>query len=221
MELLYDLSWRDGIITPGLTKFLLIMPYFAKAEFYFISIFFGWLIFVKDRKFWLNLGLFTTLSAFTNRILKELFKQPRPDIDYLIDMGTSYSFPSGDVQVVTLFWLMLYFNYRKKFLLVLALIIISLVAFSRMYFGVHYPIDVIFGFIIGCIFVLIYKYKLISIHTYGDNSFKFLTQIITITIIYLYMIWNHFHTIDKYTLIGLAFVMLLASITKYFPLKKT
>lgn len=104
--------------------------------------------------------LFLTVLAiglFLNILLKMIFQRPRPEFDPILDMSTSYSFPSGHAMNGFIFYSTLaYFVYhftRNKVLSIaaicVALVLILLIGLSRVYLGVHYPSDVLAGFIAG------------------------------------------------------------------------
>ncbi len=107
-------------------------------------------------------GLFGTLL---NQALKLIFKIPRPwvkDPDFTIvesarAEATGYSFPSGHTQNATgTFGAIAAFDYTKRRRLrpvVFLSVLILLVAVSRMYLGVHTPLDVSVSFAIALILV--------------------------------------------------------------------
>lgn len=82
-----------------------------------------------------------------------------PDIRLLVPCGGGKSFPSSHAVNNFAFAILLgsFFKEYKFHFIILA----SLVAFSRVYVGVHYPSDVIFGSILGCIigFVFVYLHR--------------------------------------------------------------
>jgi undecaprenyl-diphosphatase len=102
-----------------------------------------------------------------NQTLKGLFVRPRPqlfgpELEILgrrFDYPKSYSFPSGHaVTAVVLFGTLAYLIVRleptvrmRRITLTLAALLILLIGLSRMYLGVHYPSDVLAGYLAGFI----------------------------------------------------------------------
>lgn len=114
------------------------------------------LLFKKTRK----IGFIALLSiifssAITNLILKNLFLRPRPfdtitELIPLIAKPKDYSFPSGHTTASFAVALIYYKLLPKKYG-ILSIILATMIAFSRLYVGVHYPSDVIGGFIVAFI----------------------------------------------------------------------
>lgn len=93
---------------------------------------------------------------------KHLFDRPRPDIiPKLVQVGGK-SFPSGHAVTASAIYLTLailacrhFKGYRAQAVLfALAALMISAVAFSRLYLGVHYPSDVLSGAFLGSAWAL-------------------------------------------------------------------
>ncbi len=128
--------------------------------FLVISIVFFWCVNKREGYFILITGLFGTLI---NQALKLAFRIPRP---WVIDPefsvvgdakleATGYSFPSGHTQnIATTFGCIAAYNSKKRWITVLCVVIITLVAFSRMYLGVHTPLDVGVSLLAALVLVL-------------------------------------------------------------------
>lgn len=89
---------------------------------------------------------------FSDEILKNIVARPRPflhfaDVRILADKPAQFSFPSGHT---TTSFAPATVLFRKSHLLgVTALILAALIGFSRIYVGVHYPLDVVGGVVLG------------------------------------------------------------------------
>ena len=103
--------------------------------------------------------------------IKGLFAIPRPgELDLettLIKAGISprltvmrqvpgHAFVSGHAQASAVVWGYLAYHFKKTWFWVLAIILVMLISFSRMYLGVHFPQDVIGGLIIGIIYLILW-----------------------------------------------------------------
>lgn len=111
------------------------------------------LFFKKHRKMGVQL-LLSMLCTFIlgNLILKNLVARPRPcDIDATVTLLLSrphgHSFPSGHSINSMVAAVALFLNNKK--IGIPALIIATLIGFSRMYLFVHFPTDVLGGFAIA------------------------------------------------------------------------
>lgn len=117
----------------------------------------------RDKKRGYKLGLALTFSIVFNGAIKDIVKSPRPIGEEGIKSlrtktATGYSFPSGHTQNITVLFSWLMIEFKNKWLNVLGVLLIILVATSRMYLGVHWPKDVIGGIAFGIISVLVGNY---------------------------------------------------------------
>lgn len=103
-------------------------------------------------------------SYIFNATFKIIFARIRPLKYFLVEQG-GYSFPSGHSMVsmsfyTTVTYLLLEGIRDKKvrsIMWVLNFIIIGMIGFSRLYLGVHWPTDIIVGYLIGYVFFYISK----------------------------------------------------------------
>lgn len=108
-------------------------------------------------------------AAAIGYMLKALFERTRPDLWEWIITETNFSFPSGHaigcsalaLCVVALLW-----NTKWRYYAVVgAVIYVFVISFSRLYLGVHYPSDIIGGWLLSSAWValltsLIHLYQL-------------------------------------------------------------
>ena len=101
--------------------------------------------------------IFSTLafSLVTMGFLKAIVKAPRPFqvIESIegkrVQTATGYSFPSGHTTGAASFYSSVAATYKKRALSILCALLILLVGLSRMYLGVHWPLDVFGGLALG------------------------------------------------------------------------
>lgn len=109
----------------------------------------------------------TLSDQMCNGLIKPLIGRIRPcyaleNVHLLINCTGSFSFPSSHATNIFAGTMILSFIYPK--LRVAFLFIASLVAYSRIYVGVHYPLDVLGGIVLGiiCAYIIIVLYKSFS-----------------------------------------------------------
>ncbi len=128
--------------------------------FLVIAIVFFWCVNKREGYYILLTGLIGTLinqaAKLACRVSRPWVIDPdfQPVGDSKIE-ATGYSFPSGHTQnIASTFGAIAAHNKKKKWVTVLSVSIIVLVAFSRMYLGVHTPLDVLTSLLVA--FVLVF-----------------------------------------------------------------
>ncbi len=151
------LSWGMDIIrsiqsagSPSLTEAMRFIT-LAGSEYFYLMLLpiVFWCI---DEKIGTRLGLIVMFSSFVNLWLKDVFKQLRPyqvDPSVGLSSDSSYSLPSGHAQGSSTLWGFLAPYIKKPWGLLLAIFAPILIGFTRVYLGVHYPSDVMAGWVLG------------------------------------------------------------------------
>lgn len=158
MELLYAL---ESIRTPFLDKLMgLVTNLGGEAVFIVAAIVVFWCLSKSCGYYMMTVGFAGTII---NQFLKLWFRIPRPwvkDPNFTIvesarAEATGYSFPSGHTQnAFAVFGSPARF-FKNTALRIVFIFLIALTAFSRMYVGVHTPLDVGVSLIVGTILVFV------------------------------------------------------------------
>ena len=166
------LSYKESNILFYLS--LLIFYFYSKSQKIKLSEVFYSLIFI---------AIMITITDQTSNLFKDSFQRLRPCYnDSLQDYvrlvketcGGKYGFFSAHASnsfSLAVFFGLIYRN-KYKFIIYITLFYASLISYSRVYLGVHFPLDIffgsIYGIIIGLVVFKIYKNKL--------NFFNFLNK---------------------------------------------
>ena len=157
------LYFLESIRNPILDALFALVTHLGEETFFLvIAILFFWCINKREGYYILITGLVGTVL---NQIAKLFFRIPRPwDLDSNFNIiesaraeATGYSFPSGHTQnIAGTYGAIAAYNPTKRKTAVCVTIIV-LVAFSRMYLGVHTPLDVIVSLLLALALVLLLR----------------------------------------------------------------
>lgn len=166
-SLLYALQ---ELHNPVLDAIMLFITSLGDDGWFWIAIGVVCLVFKKHRKMGIQL-LLSMLCTFIlgNLIIKNLVARPRPcDIDATVTLLLSrphgHSFPSGHSINSMVAAVALYLNNRK--IGIPAVIIATLIGFSRLYLFVHFPTDVLGGFVIAAFVAIGVDWALLKFQTW-------------------------------------------------------
>ena len=104
------------------------------------------LAFFIDRKEWILLVVLISVSWGINELLKVIFAISRPPDELHLASVIGYGFPSGHAQMSMVLW---GWVGRQFKILAPCALLIFLIGISRIYLGVHYPNQVLGGWVIG------------------------------------------------------------------------
>lgn len=159
----------ESIHTPWLTDLMLVVTDIGSpgsiALYCLLLVMLMWLHkkYAHLIQFILTIGLTAIIAV----LIKEITKIPRPIGGLVTEIG--YSFASAHTMITTVFFVLIIHSYRNHFKSIfvkraftsLIILLIVLVAVSRVYLGVHYTTDVLAGLFSGLIFsslsILIYN----------------------------------------------------------------
>ncbi|MCM3163822.1 phosphatase PAP2 family protein [Metabacillus litoralis] len=168
---------------PFLTDVFLVITELGSLKFYLPLCLVIGLYFLFKRKIVGVIFLFVTLYSVRqlNYQLKEVFSRERPSFDAVYE-ASHYSFPSGHAMNSTAiygficFLLVFYIikEHKKRMTAaVMTAVLVFLIGVSRMYLGVHYLTDVLAGWSVGFIWLVILSTIFAKIHQFIDKNRRY------------------------------------------------
>ena len=155
MNFLYFL---EDLRTPVLNEIMLLITSLGEeTTFLVVAMILFWCVDKRQGYYLLAVGFIGTLA---NQFMKLFFRIPRPwviDENFTIleqarEAASGYSFPSGHTQSVVGTFGLIAYTAKRRWVSILASAIAVLVPVSRMYIGVHTPLDV---FVAACMALLL------------------------------------------------------------------
>ena len=163
------MEWLQANLGPGAISFLSLLSMFGEQLLMVVII--GFLYWSWDKEFGKFVGLNILVANVWNPLIKNVFLRLRPyfvsdkiDLLRLIDSSADkydvaaqgYSFPSGHSSgAVSVYGSLAAHEKKNRLLLVIAILLPLLVGFSRVVVGAHYPTDVLAGWLLGLIVILL------------------------------------------------------------------
>ena len=150
------------LLSDFLTFFLKIITYMGSAWFLGLVTLIV-ILFFKNKLNGISLGINLFLASMLNLILKNIFLIPRPDTLNLI-FENGFSYPSGHAMTSFAFYgFIIYLVYQKmkpsvwkKVIILLFILLILLIGFSRIYLGVHHFSDILGGYLISFAYLILF-----------------------------------------------------------------
>lgn len=147
-----------------MTTFFKIITFLASSSF-LICLCILILFFNKNKKDSILIVFNLTNTVIINVILKQIFSRERP-IDLMLIEESGFSFPSGHSMaamtfygfIIYLIWQNKWSKKKKVFSSIILSTLIFLIGTSRIYLGVHYASDVIAGFIVSLIYLILFTF---------------------------------------------------------------
>lgn len=155
------LRWLEGIRVPGLNEFMLGITYLGdEIAFLVVALILFWCVDKRRGYYILAVGFMGTI---TSQFMKIWCRVPRPwyqDENFTIleqarEGAGGYSFPSGHTQSSIGTFGGIAVTSKRLLTRALCLAACVLVPFSRMYVGVHTPLDVAIGAVISVVLLLV------------------------------------------------------------------
>ncbi|OLY94615.1 undecaprenyl-diphosphatase [Cnuella takakiae] len=155
----------DPYVNESTNKLMVAVTFLGKHEFLIpanIALIFWFLLVRKHRWYSIKVPAVALSSLGLMFLLKNVFNRERPGIP-LLEEAKGLSFPSGHALMsVTFYGLLIYAVYHlwknetaKWSMISFLLLLILLIGFSRIYLRVHYTSDVLAGFAVGFLWLVL------------------------------------------------------------------
>lgn len=109
----------------------------------------------------IQVALILLLSTSLNSVLKLAFASPRPywfsAPDEIGEIEASFGLPSAHAQSAAAVWGLIAQRQRQRWVKMAALLLIVLIGLSRLYLDVHFLIDVLTGWLVGAVVLLLFS----------------------------------------------------------------
>ncbi len=141
---------------PWLTPIMKLFALIGSVQFYILAI--STIFWCVDAALGLRLGLFLMISATLNEALKVGFHGPRPywysrEVTALGSPENTFGAPSGHGQNAVVFWGTIAKRMKTRLVWIIIGILIILIGLSRIYLALHFPHDVLLGWLVGAILI--------------------------------------------------------------------
>jgi len=158
-------EYFSQFVTQATTRFMQVITFFGSHLFLIPAnlILIAYFLFIRKHK-WSSIKIpaVALSSLFLMFSLKEFFNRPRPLVPLLEQVG-GLSFPSGHAFMsFSFFGLLIYLSYKylnnkglKWSLIIFFIVFILLIGISRIYLKVHYASDVMAGFSLGFMWLVV------------------------------------------------------------------
>jgi undecaprenyl-diphosphatase len=149
--------WIQSLSNEWLDAIALFFTQLGYEEFYLLAL--PLIYWCVHKQIGIALGYISLLSPWVNDVFKYVLRIPRPadpQIEVLRPDPVPYSFPSGHAQNAMVNWGYMAYRFRNRVFWVVAVIAIAGIGLSRLVVGVHFPQDVIGGWLIGPLLLVAY-----------------------------------------------------------------
>lgn len=144
-------------VNPSLDAFFKTVNWLQTEEFFLIALPIVW--WCIDKRVGASLAFLFLSADYLVRLLKGITGVQRPyQVEPRVrnlDPQNDASFPSAGAMDTLIFWVYLALAFRRRLLWAASLLLVVLLAFTRVYLGVHYPTDVLASILIGAVILVL------------------------------------------------------------------
>lgn len=155
------ITFLQGFASPALDAFFRFCTQLGGTNAYIVFLLTVYL--AVDSRLGTRLGVFVLVGYYLNFHLKGLLDMGRPfELDPVLGrtpeariVESGPGFPSAHAQMSLTFWGYLAWWLRRRWFWGVAALLIALISLSRLYLGMHFPVDVLGGFVIGLLYTAV------------------------------------------------------------------
>ncbi len=150
-------------------------------------------------------SIFTAIDEM--QAIKCIARYPRPFVVYpemlkplRLSTATGYTFPSGHSTTSGVFYGLLARVYKSTILRVISIALIILVPVSRLYLGVHWPMDVITGTFLGLSVAFVLPYEFVHLYE-SKRAFTVFAALTGIALLSFEILFAYFLDVKSYDVV--------------------
>jgi membrane-associated phospholipid phosphatase len=157
-------SWGIALVlilqqlSPALDAAMRALSFLGQEEFFLVAVAFVYLC--VDARWGARLLGILIISVFINDLFKLVFHAPRP---YWIDERVKalsaeggYGIPSGHAQNAVALWGLNAAAMHRRWAWIAAGVLVAAISLSRLYLGVHFPHDIVAGWLLGGVILTVF-----------------------------------------------------------------
>ncbi|MFK7803087.1 MAG: phosphatase PAP2 family protein [Anaerolineae bacterium] len=154
------LDWLISLQQAGgdvAATFFKIVTFIGNQEFYLLM--FPFLFWCLDTRLGVRVAVAYLVSTWFNVMIKEITMAPRPfEVNPAVGIidEEGFGMPSNHAQASTMIFGVLAYHLKKPWGWAAMIVITILVGISRIYLGVHFPLQVVVGWTLGVLFLIGY-----------------------------------------------------------------
>ncbi len=142
-----------------LTPIMKLFTFLGNEQFYLLVA--PAILWCIDSSLGMRVAIFLMINGMVNTALKVAFHGPRPywytsEVKVLSSAENSFGVPSGHAQNSVVVWGGLAERVRQRWAWIIAILLMFLIGLSRIYLAVHFPHDVLLGWLFGAILLWLF-----------------------------------------------------------------
>jgi hypothetical protein len=142
------------------------------GENYFYLFLIPVIYWLYSRRIGVEIASVLLLTYSLNTVMKESIRIERPPRETWVGgvQAQGYSFPSGHAQGSAALWTYLIVELKRKWVVILGVVLVMLISYSRIFLGVHSWPDILGGILLGFFLVLVFHFLRNPIYQFLEST---------------------------------------------------